>query len=385
MTMEEGSMGGLVMPQAPVRRPFSTSGASSAALSDIKIEPGSRLSQLLEEEVIALEDLEGLNDEGNVLGQGSFGVVRRVRWRMTPAAAKVSHKGMPKEAKGLVLRELELMVRCRHPNIVQFLGYVDTPFVIVMELLPMGDLRSYWRRRNVGNSHKVAICIDVLRALAYLHNRAPSPIVHRDVKPTNVLLTASGIAKLTDFGLARHEVAPDVLSSKYKGSPARAGLTGTVADFGFMPPAARKTTVNVPVVVEEPRSPSPPLPGISPPLKATDGNGDISNPSFEKKASAIVGTVPYSAPEVDGATAYGVKVDIYSAAVTFYELFEQTPFDPTMPFAMAMTPRQCGPLIRKMGQHAPDDRPSAVEMIRQFEATGLARTPGVQHGCCAVS
>jgi len=95
--------------------------------------------------------------------------------------------------------------------------------------------------------------------------------------------------------------------------------------------------------------------------------------------------VPYSAPEVDGATAYGVKVDIYSAAVTFYELFEQTPFDPTMPFAMAMTPRQCGPLIRKMGQHAPDDRPSAVEMIRQFEATGLARTPGVQHGCCAVS
>ena len=88
---------------------------------------------------------------------------------------------------------------------------------------------------------------------------------------------------------------------------------------------------------------------------------------------------------VVGATAYGVKVDIYSAAVTFYELFEQTPFDPTMPFAMAMTPRQCGPLIRKMGQHAPDDRPSAVEMIRQFEATGLARTPGVQHGCCAVS
>ena len=86
--------------------------------------------------------------------------------------------------------------------------------------------------------------------------------------------------------------------------------------------------MNVPVVVEEPQSPSPPLPGAGPPLKATDGNGDLSNPSFEKKAS-IVGTVPYSAPEVDGATAYGVKVDIYSAAVTFYELFEQTPFDPT--------------------------------------------------------
>ena len=382
-----GADGGFVLPMPLRQSPKnSSSKAKSESSTDgITIEEGSRLSQLLQEELIKMEDLENLNDEDNVLGQGSFGIVRKVRWRMTPAAAKVSHKGMPKQAKALCLRELELMVRCRHPNIVQFLGYVDTPFVIVMELLPAGDLRSYWRKHNMRSPHKVSVCIDVLRALAYLHNRAPSPIVHRDVKPTNVLLTASGIAKLTDFGLARHEVAPDVLSSKYKGSPARAGLTGTVADFGFMPPAARKTTVNVPVVVEEPRSPSPPLPGISPPLKATDGNGDISNPSFEKKASAIVGTVPYSAPEVDGATAYGVKVDIYSAAVTFYELFEQTPFDPTMPFAMAMTPRQCGPLIRKMGQQAPDDRPSAVEMIRQFEATGLARTPGVQHGCCSVS
>ena len=137
-----GADGGFVLPMPLRQSPKnSSSKAKSESSTDgITIEEGSRLSQLLQEELIKMEDLENLNDEDNVLGQGSFGIVRKVRWRMTPAAAKVSHKGMPKQAKALCLRELELMVRCRHPNIVQFLGYVDTPFVIVMELLPGGDL-----------------------------------------------------------------------------------------------------------------------------------------------------------------------------------------------------------------------------------------------------
>ena len=53
------------------------------------------------------------------------------------------------EALARFKEECELMLGLRHPNIVQFLGYVDTPFVIVMELLPAGDLRSYWRKHNM--------------------------------------------------------------------------------------------------------------------------------------------------------------------------------------------------------------------------------------------
>ena len=117
---------------------------------------------LLLEEEIARSDLEGLDDEDNLLGKGCFGEVRRVTWRKTPAAAKVAFE-QPGMNKQLVLRELQLMCRCRHPNIVQFLGYVDSPFVIVMELILNGDLRNYWSTRRVGVGHKMCICIDVVR------------------------------------------------------------------------------------------------------------------------------------------------------------------------------------------------------------------------------
>ena len=78
---------------------------------------------------------------------------------------------MPTKEKLLFLRELEVMTRVRHPNIVQFLGYVDLPFVIIMELCPHGDLRTYWTKHKLGTAKKLRICIEVLRALAYMHNR----------------------------------------------------------------------------------------------------------------------------------------------------------------------------------------------------------------------
>ena len=157
----------------------------------------------LKNEQIALQDLEGLDDETKTIGSGGFGVVRCVKWRKTPAAAKIAHESIPLEHKHLVLRELKVMARLRHPNVVQFLGFVDSPFCVILEYLPMGDLRAYWRRRQLSVARKNQICIDVLRALAYLHNRRPSSVIHRDVKPTNVLITKSGVAKLTDFGLGR--------------------------------------------------------------------------------------------------------------------------------------------------------------------------------------
>jgi len=338
--------------------------------------------QLVKEEEIAPGDLEGLNDRANLIGTGAFGEVRKVSWRKTPAAAKIAYiDNMPEKNKELVLRELQLMVRCRHPNIVQFLGYVDSPFVIVMEHVPMGDLKHFSRSRAVSTGHKTSICIDVLRALAYLHNRKPTSIIHRDIKPSNVLITRSGVAKLTDFGLSRIFADADRESSKHSGTawepttfngspePQRAGAA-VLATAGALPNGDGSNAG------ESPRS-----------LRNSKGKARNSKKqcsSYDDK-TAVCGTAPYAAPESDKSV-YDEKVDIYSAAVTFYELFEQARFYDDMPFAFALTNSKIAPLLKQMGQKEPKERPSALELIDAFQATRLARIPQMGGGCaCVVS
>ena len=88
----------------------------------VELEPG-WLQRLQEEEVLP-GDIDGLQSPDTLLGRGAFGEVRKVTWRKTPVAAKCAHPHMPREQKLLFLRELELMMRSRHPNIVQV---NDTP------------------------------------------------------------------------------------------------------------------------------------------------------------------------------------------------------------------------------------------------------------------
>ena len=106
-----------------------------------------------------------------------------------------------KHKKELVLREFNTMTKLHHPNIVQFLGYIDNPFIIVMEYIPKGDLLT--NIPKLSKSQKMNIMKDILKGLVYIHNRKPFSLIHRDIKPTNILLTNSKVAKITDFGLSK--------------------------------------------------------------------------------------------------------------------------------------------------------------------------------------
>lgn len=108
------------------------------------------------------------------------------------------------------VKELGLLRDLRHPNIVHFIGVSipkeplsSVPVMIVTELCANGDLFDYIR----GVSHPpflsmLEIMLGISRGLEYLHTRTPG-IIHRDIKSSNVLITANGTAKLNDFGLAR--------------------------------------------------------------------------------------------------------------------------------------------------------------------------------------
>lgn len=107
------------------------------------------------------------------------------------------------------IKELKLLGGFDHPNIVRFLGVSipentkETPVMIVSELCSNGDLFDYVRNVGPPSLHKVLMMmLDIAQGLEYLHKRKPS-IIHRDCKSSNILITAKGIAKIADFGLAK--------------------------------------------------------------------------------------------------------------------------------------------------------------------------------------
>jgi serine/threonine protein kinase len=99
-------------------------------------------------------------------------------------------------------REARAASLLQHPNIVQVFDYGQSgeSYYIVMEFVEGTDLRQYLKRHApLSNDRAVVIAHDVALALGAAHKRG---IVHRDVKPQNIMLNDSDLVKLTDFGIA---------------------------------------------------------------------------------------------------------------------------------------------------------------------------------------
>ncbi|HLG78920.1 MAG TPA: protein kinase, partial [Ktedonobacteraceae bacterium] len=99
-------------------------------------------------------------------------------------------------------REAKAASALQHPNIVQVYDYgqSDGNYFIVMELIDGTDLRRYLRSRGIlATERAIIIAHDIALGLGAAHRRG---IVHRDVKPQNVLVGRDGSIKLTDFGIA---------------------------------------------------------------------------------------------------------------------------------------------------------------------------------------
>lgn len=109
-------------------------------------------------------------------------------------------------------QEARHIAALQHPNIIQVYDFDDNDSgcYIVMELIEGQNLQSYLddltaRQQKVPLPEALEIITQIGRALAYAHNRQ---IIHRDVKPSNVMLAADGRVVLMDFGLARLMAAP---------------------------------------------------------------------------------------------------------------------------------------------------------------------------------
>ncbi|OXU18451.1 hypothetical protein TSAR_006702 [Trichomalopsis sarcophagae] len=157
-----------------------------------------------------------------VLGSGSFGMVKKGSYKGTDVAVKTirfTHNNK------YILRELKIMDKLRHPNIISLMAvFVDYGEIgLVMEYFESNTLRSIINRKlNLGEIQKQQICLQISKAIAFLHSMIP-PIFHKDIKPENILVNEYLVTKVCDMGLSRFEDMPESLKTT-------AGRTvGTVA------------------------------------------------------------------------------------------------------------------------------------------------------------
>ena len=146
------------------------------------------------------------------LGVGSFGRVLLVQHNKTQAQYAI--KAIDKrnttniQEKPYFRREIEIMYRIHHPNVVKLFGHFEdnTYCYFIMEYIPGGNIYSYVPKngiRTISTQQVASIIKDVISATYFLHNMVP-PIIHRDIKPENVLLASGMQAKLTDFGWSNY-------------------------------------------------------------------------------------------------------------------------------------------------------------------------------------
>ncbi|EEY55700.1 protein kinase, putative [Phytophthora infestans T30-4] len=154
------------------------------------------------------------------LGTGAFGVVYLAKYRQNRlVACKRLKKGDATfENTQNFVAEIKLCATLDHPRVVQLLGVawtIESDLQAMFEYMAQGDLRTYLEKTKSGsslwNAEKLQLSADVTEALVYVHSFTP-PIVHRDLKSRNILLSQDTRGHLSDFGVARVRSANDTMT-----------------------------------------------------------------------------------------------------------------------------------------------------------------------------
>ncbi|KAF7090003.1 hypothetical protein CFC21_092838 [Triticum aestivum] len=183
--------------------------------------------------------------ESNLLGKGSYGTVYKgnlVQHKLE-VAVKVFNLEM-QGAERSFMPECEALRSVQHRNLVSIITACSTVDsdgrafrALIYEFMPKGNLDTCLHHKGDGKADKhltltqrIGIAVNIADALDYLHNDSENPIIHCDLKPSNILLDEDMVAHLGDFGIARIFLDSGLRPAS---STSSIGVKGTI---GYIPP-----------------------------------------------------------------------------------------------------------------------------------------------------
>jgi serine/threonine protein kinase len=264
-------------------------------------------------------------DYKHILGRGQFATVYKGKWRFVDVAVKKFNPECQPKDRVHLQKEMDILVKMHHPHIVQILGVCWNPFMLILEYMPRGNLRDALKRIErypscFNFSLKKKWSIQLCVALIYLHERKPQYVIHRDIKPTNVLIDQYGNLKISDFGISK-------------------------------------------------------LMDVSLETCSRSVSSDLCTLEHSSEMTKNIGTLYYTAPEILDPTIrhYDNRVDLWSLGCTLYELWENLYlrnqctvdqiytqlWEPDFMY----TPRILRPLIEACLDVGPHNRPEARALL----------------------
>ncbi|PQM40210.1 hypothetical protein Pyn_17184 [Prunus yedoensis var. nudiflora] len=224
--------------RAAERKAFKESEEKKKALQSRAYDPRYR-KYTIEEIETATNDF----SQARKIGEGGYGPVYRGELDHTPVAIKVlrpdAAQGQSQFNQEFLAMQVEVLSCIRHPNMVLLLGACPEYGCLVYEYMANGSLDDCLFRR--GNTPVIPwqlrfrIAAEIATGLLFLHQAKPEPLVHRDLKPGNILLDHNYVSKISDVGLARL-VPPSVADSV-----TQYHMTSTAGTFCYIDPEYQQT------------------------------------------------------------------------------------------------------------------------------------------------
>ena len=182
----------------------------------------------------------------NIIGSGGFGTVYcfSIDGFGYVAVKKIlSDRNLDRKLESSFRAEVKILSNIRHNNIVRLLCCIsnEDSMLLVYEYMENSSLDKWLHKKSnkslamSGAVHhhavldwpkRLEIAIGIAQGLSYMHHDCSPPVVHRDVKTSNILLDAQFNAKVADFGLARMLIKPGQLNT----------MSNVIGSFGYMAP-----------------------------------------------------------------------------------------------------------------------------------------------------